>query len=120
MNLLFRSLIITGTILFSSITSWGQVAADFYFELSNGPGNMTAPIKVDFVNASAGQALAYSWTIDGVAFSAEEESSRLFLKGGKYEICLEVNSDQIKNRQCQQLEFFDPPALPALAQSSKR
>lgn len=120
MNFLLRSTLLSCAFILCATLSWGQISADFYFELSNGPGNMEAPVQVAFVNASWGEELQYSWTLDGVAFSVAEESSRLFLKGGRYEVCLAIKSEQLTDRQCQYLEFFDPPALPVLAQSSKR
>ena len=110
---MFKNLYLFSQILCFFLISWtlsAQPDADFYFELPEGPDKFTAPVKVDFTNATFGHTLEYNWTLNGQSFSIEEEPSQIFLQGGKYEVCLEAKDQAGHDRICQTLEFFDPKA----------
>ncbi len=87
-----------------------QAQASFTYEY-DGEGLPCAPITVNFQNTSS-QAVSYSWAIDGITYSQEENPIRTFATGGLYNVCLTATlTNGQTDEYCEVVDVYDPPSV---------
>ena len=105
-----RKLLILLPLLVSAFFAIGQNTT-FTYLFDDGSGTACAPASVNFYPETTLTNPTYSWTVNGVTFSNQEEPIRIFPVGGDYNICLNVTGGGNTEQYCEQISVFDAPTV---------
>ncbi|MEM6964974.1 MAG: PKD domain-containing protein [Bacteroidota bacterium] len=106
----FLKLLLSLPILLFALLANGQTT--FTYQFSDGQGTACAPASVNFSPQTNLSNPSYTWQVNGVTFSQQNEPVRIFPVGGVYTICVEAQ-DPIGTVEthCEQIFIFDPPTV---------
>ena len=110
MRLSLKKLLLLLPIMLSAFFVMGQPST-FTYQIDGGTGSPCAPTEVNFFPVTTLTNPTFTWQVNGVTFSNQEEPIRIFPIGGVYNVCLQVSSGGTTEMHCEQITVFDPPTI---------